>query len=114
MNVKIFLEVDIFIICKFFFFRYGVIFFVVCLIGKGFCILLNFGLNYKMSIEDRCFYIVIFSEEDIVFKVYKELKKLVSLFKGSFRYKNDLFIIVSFVVFELNIDFVEVGNIQKL
>lgn len=113
MNVKISLEVDVSTICKLFSSRYGVTLFAVRSIGKGSRILLNPGPNHKMSTEDRCFYIAISSEEDTAFKAYKEPKKPVSLFKGSFRHKNDSFITASSVALELNTDSVEAGNTQK-
>ncbi|XP_058969191.2 potassium channel subfamily T member 1 isoform X2 [Pocillopora verrucosa] len=89
--------------------KYGVTLFAVRSIGKGSRILLNPGPNHKMSTEDRCFYIAISSEEDTAFKAYKEPKKSVSLFKGSFRHKNDSFITASSVALELNTDSVEAG-----
>ena len=77
--------------------------------GKGSRILLNPGLSHVMNYEDRCFYIAISSEEDTAFKAYKEPKQSASLFKGSFRHKNDSFITASSVALELNTDSVEAG-----
>jgi len=71
--------------------------------------MLNPGPSHVMNYEDRCFYIAISSEEDTAFKAYKEPKEPVSLFKGSFRQKNDSFITASSVALELRTDVAEPG-----
>ena len=65
-----------------------------------------------MDYDDRCFYIAISSEEDSHIKAYKEPKESVSLFRRSFRDKNDSFITASSVALELRTE--PVSSSKKL
>lgn len=69
--------------------------------------LLNPGPSHVMDYSDQCFYISISSEEDSHIKAYKEPKESLSLFRGSFRGKNDSFITASSVALELRTEPVE-------